>query len=411
MDIYNVEYDERSECYLVLATMTLREYKEFTEDAFKNKGNIAGQRDVISRSAVASKIRTRMSDDFQKGAVFPQVVIGLLVNESIFNKFDKVDRKGENQEIIDFILTLDKSCISIIDGIQRTNIYFDNYNGNEERPIRVEFYVTTIITKLLYRMLVLNTGQVPWNTRRQLEVIFSHLSTSVENSVRNKEPKLADNITINTIDDKRRRTQAGVLNKSTLIEMYLSFNTRNIKVDLSNEIAEEFQRFDMLESVEQEENFDLFIEIFILLFKLDLTLGNFGIAIDIEGYNTDYIDPKSQIRHGKEFFTNIPIIMGFMVACSEFILGAVTVKRKPEIKTQKLNIIKNQFNYIINKINTDRTLDFMDFNTLNSTISSLSKRGNIGENQRKYFKDAFTSIIKYDDLEELPNLGSFWREQ
>lgn len=95
MDIYNVEYDERSECYLVLATMTLREYKEFVEDAFNNRGNIVGQRDVIGRSAVASKIRTRMSNDFKNGAVFPQVVIGLLVDNSIFNIFKKFDRKGE----------------------------------------------------------------------------------------------------------------------------------------------------------------------------------------------------------------------------------------------------------------------------------------------------------------------------
>lgn len=411
MDIYNIEYDMRSECYLLLATMTLKEYKEFVGDAFNNKGNIDGQRDIISRSAVASKIRTRMSDDFKKGAVFPQVVIGLLVNDSIFNIFKKFDKNGKNQEIIDFILSLDKSCVSIIDGMQRTNIYFENYTNNENRPIRVEFYITSAMTKLLYRMLVLNTGQVPWNTRRQLEVIFSHLSNSVMCSVKEKEPELANKIVINAIDDKKRRTQSGVLNKSTLIEMYLSFNTRNVKVDLSNEIAEEFQRFDMLESVEQEENFDLFIEIFILFCKLDITLGVYGISNNIEGYNIDYIDPKSQINHGREFFTNVPVIMGFVAACSEFILGAVTVNRKPEIKKQKLDIVKKQFYYLINKINTDNSIDFMDFNTLNSAISSLSKKGNIGENQRKYFKDAFTAIIKYDDLEELPTLGSCWREQ
>lgn len=412
MDIYNVEYDERSECYLVLATMTLREYKEFVEDAFNKKGNIMGQRDVIARSAVASKIRTRMSDDFKKGAVFPQVVIGLLVNNFIFEKFEKFDRKGENKEIIDFILGLDKNCVSIIDGIQRTNIYFENYFGNEDRPIRVEFYVTNVMPKLLYRMLVLNTGQVPWNTRRQLEVIFSHLSKSILDSVKEKEPDLVNKITINSIDAKKRRTQSGILNKSTLIEMYLSFNTRNVKVDLSNEIAEEFQRFDMLESVEKMENFDLFIDVFIIFCELDITLGKYGISSNNteEEYATDYINPKSQIKNGKEFFTNIPIIMGFVVACAEYILGAVTVDRTIDNKKQKLSVVKRQFEFIINKLNSDGSIDFMDFNTLNSVISSLSKRGNIGENQRKYFKDAFTTIIKYDELSELSTLASCWRE-
>lgn len=406
MDIYNVEYDERSECYLVLATMTLKEYKEFVEDAFNNNGNIAGQRDVIGRSAVASKIRTRMSDDFKKGAVFPQVVIGLFVENSTFNIFKKFNRKGKNQEIIDFILSIDKSCVSIIDGIQRTNIYFENYEGREKRRIRVEFYVTTEMIKLLYRMLVLNTGQVPWNTRRQLEVIFSHLSKSVIDSVKEKEPELAEKITINSIDDKKRRRQSGILNKSTLIEMYLSFNTRNVKVDLSNEIAEEFQRFDMLESVEKKENFDWFIKTFILFAQFDIALGDYKI----EANPSDESEKQDQsIKSGKDFFTNIPIVIGFIVACAEYTLGAVTANRTDKTKEIKFDKIKSYVNYIIQKLSTDDG-SFMDFDTLNLAISSVSKRGNIGENQRKFFKDLFINIFQYEDLEELTSLSSFWRE-
>lgn len=414
MKIYNKEYDKRSECYLVLATMELKEYMELVKDAFDRKGNLEGQRDVISHSSVANKIRNRMANDFKNGSVFPQVVIGLLVDKEIFHLFDEFDPYGKDEDIIaviNLIKNMRKDAISIIDGIQRTNIYFENSIGNENRPIRVEFYITTSVTKLLYRMLVLNTGQVPWNTRRQLEVIFSNLSTSILNAVQEKDFEIVDKININSIDDKQKRKNSGTFNKSTLIEMYLTFNTRNIKVNLSNEIAEEFQRFDMLQSVEKQENFSIFIEIFILLCKWDIALGNYGTSNVTEEYSTDYIDPKSQIKEGRDFFTNTPVIMGFIAACSEYILGAVTVERTPESKNQKLNTVKKQFNFIINKIQTDNSIDFMDFDILNLAISSLSKKGNIGEIQRKYFKDAFTSIIKYDDLEELPTLGACWREQ
>lgn len=414
MKIYNKEYDKRSECYLVLATMELNEYMELVKDAFENKGNLDGQRDVISHSSVANKIRNRMANDFRNGSVFPQVVIGLLVDDNNFQLFDKFDPYGNDEdilEIIKLIKNMNKDSISIIDGIQRTNIYFENAIGNEKRPIRVEFYITTSVTKLLYRMLVLNTGQVPWNTRRQLEVIFSNLSTSILNAVKEKDLEIANKIYINPIDIKQKRKDSGTFNKSTLIEMYLTFNTRNIKVNLSNEIAEEFQRFDMLQSVEKQENFYIFIEIFILLCKWDIVLGNYGVSDNKEEYNTDFIDPKSQIKQGKDFFTNTPVIMGFMAACSEYILGAVTVERSPETKKQKLDTVEKQFNYIIKKIQDDDSINFMDFDTLNLAISSLSKKGNIGEIQRKYFKDAFTSIVKYDDLGELPTLGSCWREQ
>lgn len=418
MDIYNKEYDKRSECYLILSTMTLQEYKAFVEDAFENKGNLDGQRDVINQSSVASKIRARMANDFNKGAVFPQVVIGLLVDDNTFHGFDKLDCKGEDASILNIINTIknvSKDCISIIDGMQRTNVYFENSMGNEDRPIRVEFYITTSVTKLLYRMLVLNTGQVPWNTRRQLEVIYSHLANSVKKSLSEKEPELSTKITINSIDDKKRRRQSGIFNKSTLIEMYLTFNTRNTKVNLSNEIAEEFQRFDMMESVEKEENFSLFIDIFILLCKLDITLGEYPLSNAEETKDepsTDFVDIKLfPIKQGSNFFTNSPIVMGFMAACSEYILGAVTVNRTLEVKYSKLNSVQNQFCFIINKIKSDCNVDYMDFDTLNIALSSISKKGNIGENQRKFFKDAFMSIIKYDNLNELPTLASCWREQ
>ena len=414
MKIYNKEYDKRSECYLILATMKLSEYKELVQDAFEKKGNLDGQRDVISHSSVANKIRNRMANDFRNGSVFPQVVIGLLVNDENFHLFDKFNPYGNDEdilEIIKLIKNMEKDSISIIDGIQRTNIYFENYVGNEERPIRVEFYITTSVIKLLYRMLVLNTGQVPWNTRRQLEVIFSNLSTSILNAIREKDLKIADEITINSIDSKQKRSKSGTFNKSTLIEMYLTFNTRNIKVNLSNEIAEEFQRFDMLQSVEKQENFVIFIDVFILLFKWDLILGTYGSSNTTEEYVADYIDSKAIIKQGIDFFTNTPVIMGFIAACSEYILGAVTVERTPESKMKKLTIVKKQFNFIIDKIQSDNSISFMDFDTLNLAISSLSKKGNIGEIQRKYFKDAFTSIIKYDDLEEFPTLGACWREQ
>lgn len=260
--------------------------------------------------------------------------------------------------------------------------------------------------KLLYRMLVLNTGQVPWNTRRQLEVIFSHLSKSVMDSVKEKEPELAEKITINSIDDKKRRRQSGILNKSTLIEMYLSFNTRNVKVDLSNEIAEEFQRFDMLESVEKKENFDWFIKIFILFAQFDIALGDYKIEANS---STESEKEDQTIKSGKDFFTNIPVIIGFIVACAEYTLGAVSANRTEDTKKAKFNKIKTYINYIIQKLPTDDG-SFMDFDTLNLAISSISKRGNIGENQRKFFKNLFIDIFQYEDLEELTSLSSFWRE-
>ena len=63
MKILDKSFDNRSNCCSVLTKMTLSEYAEISRSAFEHGGNIFGQRDVIKKSTVASKIRSRMNDD------------------------------------------------------------------------------------------------------------------------------------------------------------------------------------------------------------------------------------------------------------------------------------------------------------------------------------------------------------
>ena len=173
MRIIAIDEDNRSNCISVLTDMLLEEYKRLAFDSFSANGNFAGQRGVITKSAAAARIRKRMQDDFCRGTIFPQVVLGIQSSKDFINDL----KVGDDYDS----LVIFKDCtISIIDGMQRSNIYFKNYKGNENRKIRVEFWIANNSEKLLYRMLVLNTGQTPWNTRRQIEVIYGNLSKSIE---------------------------------------------------------------------------------------------------------------------------------------------------------------------------------------------------------------------------------------
>ena len=241
MKILEANYDTRSNCISILTSMKLEEYKKIVYSSFEQGGNLDGQRDVIKRSSVASKIRKRMNEDFIAGAIFPHVVIGILVPSEEFISIQ------ENSGIF-MPSKYESESISVIDGMQRSNIYFANYEGNENREIRVEFWVSDQTVRLLYRMLVLNTGQVPWNTRRQVEVVFSSLSKAIVERTFEKNTDLEGNVEIISVDDSKRRTQAGKYHKSTMIELYLGFNTRKVKIDVNDELADEFQRFDMMES-------------------------------------------------------------------------------------------------------------------------------------------------------------------
>lgn len=393
MNILGMNFDERSNCLSILTIMPLSEYRKIAYKPFDEGGNLEGQRDVIRRSSVAAKIRKRMNDDFLKGAIFPQVVLGVLLKEDTFKqlKLEKEDFTPEEYE---------KNSISIIDGMQRSYIYFSNYQGNEDKLIRVEFWVSFKITKLLYRMLVLNTGQVPWNTRRQIEVIYSGLSGEIINRIKEKHSDISDKIHIFTIDDARRRAQAGNYQKSTMIELYLGFNTRKVKVDVNDELADEFQRFDMMESIEKERNFDFFVDVFALLCKLDFALSN--CTPDPEVSN-------GQFKEGKDIFTSVPACLGFVVACAEYIMGKIPVERDDDKKTEKLEKLNCQMDKVIQKVENEQQNDkFLELEVLNDIIEKLP-RTKIGDEMRIYFKQVFTELLKYDDIDEIPSLDVFWR--
>ncbi len=390
MEVLDVLHDERSKCFSVMTSMTLSEYKDIASYSFYRGGNIEGQRDVIRKSAVASKIRKRMHDDFISGAVFPPVVLGLLLDDDLFSKLT-------NSESIENALeSINPENISIIDGMQRSNVYFTNYDCCKDKTIRVEFWIAQKSVRLLYRMLVLNTGQVPWNTRRQVEVVFKNIASNITEQLIAAHPEWKNKITLMGVDDNQRRTQAGKYQQSTVIEMYMGFNTRNSKVDVSEELANEFQRFDMMESIDKEENYSLFVRVLQYLISLDFAFSE----------DTEMVD-NGQFKEGKDIFSSVPACLGFVVSCAEYIMGKNPVERTTEQKQEKCNKLDNRIQEILLFLKEKESP--LALNVLNDIIAGLSK-ARIGDEMRRTFKNAFSEMIKYENLDELASFESFWRE-
>jgi hypothetical protein len=389
MKVLDVMIDSRSECKSVLTVMDLEEYKKLAFYAYNNSGNIDGQRSVIKRSSTAAKIRKRMTDDFKREAIFPQVVLGILCSTSDM----KIMKKETFHEILK---NINEKEVSIIDGMQRSSIYFENYDENRKREIRVEFWCSDASIKLLYRMLVLNTGQVPWNTRRQLEVIFDGISNKISEQIKDIDPFLDIQLNILTIDEIKRR-KAGMFKKSSLIEMYLGFNTRKVNVDVNDELADEFQRFDMMEAVDDVTNFEMFVNSFRNLCKLDFAMADASETID-----------GKQFSSGQDLFRSDPVCLGFMVSCAEYIMGKSGVERSDDEKRKRLNEINKKVEKIIQCIEK-KPESYLSLEVLNEIVEKLP-RTRIGDSLRHLFKNAFTELIRYDNLDEVPSLETFWRE-
>lgn len=115
-----------------------------------------------------------MIDDIVQGAVLPPLVLGIVVETSVFDAITAQSLEQMEQSILGEW----KHNVSIIDGMQRTTALLDAVKDNSDvaaRELRIECWISSKTDSLIYRMLVLNTGQVPWNLRRQLEVVYAPL--------------------------------------------------------------------------------------------------------------------------------------------------------------------------------------------------------------------------------------------
>ena len=391
MKILDISEDRQRKCLSMITKMTLKEYYDLAKKSFDENGSLEGQRGVIKKSAAAARIRKRMHEDFSKGAIFPQVVIGVTQSTKDLKNLSS----GMEMPIDCF---KDKN-ISIIDGMQRSNIYFSNFEGNENREIRVEFWVADDSVQLLYRMLVLNTGQTPWNTRRQVEVVFSNLAKSIEDELYIQYPDYKTVVKLAQIDDNKKRTQAGTYPLNSVIEMYLGFNTRNVKVQVSDELSEEYQRFDMMESIEMSDSLKYFATSFGLMCKLDFCFAN----------NVSSIGDKRQFVEGKDIFSSAPVRMGFIVACAETILGKISTKRTSEDMENRKNKLCDQIDVIVEKIDKEKdNPNFMELELLNDVCDKLPKT-RFGDEMRRLFKNIFVEIFRDDSFAESTSMEPFWR--
>ncbi|RAY88947.1 hypothetical protein DP196_21825, partial [Enterobacter hormaechei subsp. steigerwaltii] len=199
MNKYVLE-DKRVNCLSVIHTPTLREYLDFANEAYKNKGGINGQRAPL-KTKTAQTIRERMVDDIIGGAVLPPIVIGVIIDEKLYDEIKSIRDDISFEEVRKKFNT---ASLSIIDGMQRTTALLSAVQSSAElynKTIRVEYWLSTSMNSLIYRMLVLNTGQVPWDIKRQLDTIYEPIINDLHETI--------PNLDIQLIGQSARRTQAG----------------------------------------------------------------------------------------------------------------------------------------------------------------------------------------------------------
>lgn len=377
-------FDRRTNCWSVMTTMTVGVYTDLVSSAHEAQGSLSGQRGVLT-TTTARRIRDRMVSDLKLGAVLPPVVIGVVLPSEKFNSLPIAD----SDEIGDFVPE-ETSELSIIDGMQRTASLIEASEADPDlaqREMRVEFWLTDNVRAMIYRMLILNTGQVPWTISRQLSVVFQPLLAELEARV----PELAK---ISTPDNPKRRVGPAQYSSDSLVELYIAFSLRKTAVDSKEAISDEFSRLDFVDNLADPQFQTQFYGVLSMLASLDTSFSR------LEG--------TERTPAGKYVFDRQPARIGFIVALGLAILGRPGADRTPEQREEalaELTEAQKKLTSSLDAIDQGQLLEFMSLEVLQEV---LDKRvGQVGRYERSVFLEAFRVLV--EENFELKNMEPCWR--
>ncbi|GAB42879.1 hypothetical protein [Gordonia terrae] len=387
MSLVNQIHDTRTDCYSVMTEMKVGDYLKVVEKAHADRGGIEGQRAVLG-TTTARRIRDRMVSDITQGAVLPPIVIGLVVDVETFN----AGPLSTFEELQTILAGAPGEDVAIIDGMQRTAALLAASEQDEsvsDRPMRVEFWLTRGVRALIYRMLVLNTGQVPWTLDRQIAVVFA----SMLGEVRDRVPSIEKLI---TPDEPGRRVGAAQLRFDSIVEMYMAFSLRKATVDTKEQVSDEFSRLDFVENLDDTNFQAQFYGVLEMLVDLDKEFSRAAAS------------PGVPLSSGRRVFDRQPARIGFSVAFGLKIIGRPGESRSSEKKARALQTLQSQHQDFLDQLKRLNDQELVDFLRLDVLGEVLDKRvGQVGRYERGVFQEAFKVLI--EEQFDVTSMEICWR--
>lgn len=394
--------DTRVQCLSVMTAMMIDDYLNLVKAAYTKRGGLDHQRDAL-KTTTAKRIRSRMVSDIIAGAVLPPVVLGAVVNSKTMKSLNEYPPK----DITERIFEINPNEISIIDGMQRTTAILEAkdslfMSASKDRPLRVEFWIAESTDSLIYRMLVLNTGQVPWNLTRQLQVVYAPLIEEMKSKVQF--------VRILDANASERRTRAGEYAPDNLAELYIAFGLRKTDIDTQETLADEFSRLDMAEALSSHKYRDYFYPAVQMMVDLDCAFSRCDAEMETNS-NEDAGSQTVKIRKGRGIFDSKPARVGFIVAVATFVLGRLGMRQDDDHEQNNIRLlqIRENLDALVKRLDLlDRNQieDFLKLDVLSERLYG-QKRSAVGRHERAFFDNAFKVLI--DEKFAVPDMEPCWR--
>jgi hypothetical protein len=319
----------------------------------------------IQRKRVEPKKYSRLKSDFKNGALLPGITLAIE-----FSQVDKYLELIENNRFDKITSMLnEKEVIYILDGLQRTyiinDIIADGGQIIEGQKLLLEIWFEKEINHLIYRLIVLNSGQKPMSMRHQVELLFMTLKNSLTKDI--------DGLELYLEKDGQIRSKPKKFAFDRIVNAYYSFLTKSPETDRDNLVVKKLNEDDILSSTETElnENYTSFKKYLSKYCELDLEL--FKVYSGSE-----------ELSNYKNWFSEENTMKAFFAAVSKFKMDEKREARMDVALEKLLETLKNEQN------NSD-VINFQQFNNIKSGIDS--KKSNVGVALRKTIMDGFREFF------------------
>jgi hypothetical protein len=389
---------EKMKCTSLMIELEVKEYLYLVDAIYKDKGGIPGQRAPL-KTKTAKTIRARMVDDIIRGVTLPPLVIGVLVSKEVY--MDQFSKVSTRDDFLEFLRNVSEEDLSIIDGMQRTTAIheaIEREDASQISAVRVEFWVAEETNSLIYRMLVLNTGQVPWDVARQLEAIYRPLLKKIESQVGDKINFLSKDV------GRRSNLTSHEYETEDIVELLLIFSSRKRELNLKDQIAQDFVRLDMVESSSHSDFLDLFIKAVILLSELNASITRFNATEKQK-------ETLKRYASGRALFNGAPPKAGFISALAIHLFGKPGYEPQWDLVEERLAKTEIGVRKFIATLDANPSMESMEeilkFEVLEERVS-LGKRSasQVGRYEREFFENAF--MVFFKDINEMDDLTPCW---
>lgn len=385
--VFDLKEDKKINAKCLLIDISIGRYIQLVESNLEDMDIQRGK--ILSRKR---DVYRRLMEDLKEETIIPPISLVLRGKSKVQNEIKSITELQDIEKRLNE--GIENGDLSILDGLQRTYCILNVLDDLKDKElflsarIRAELWYDITYTAILYKMLVLNTGQVKMSMRHQIEILNILLREKISTIASEKRISMI----FSTYKNPLPVDNVYEYKFSDIAEAFTSFITKDPIVDKTNVVVQELERMKFIEEhstsekLLNEEEIKEFTEI---LITLDKALWD-KYKQPIESEDETGEKTKLPWTSRKEIMNSAPVLSGIFAS-----FGKVFNDR------DKYNRRKKVFFQILQKDEDDP----LKLKIMSEILQDEKKRSTkFGETTRNFFFNALREFFNGED-----NFETIWK--